>query len=374
MRYLKFKHSYGVLFCFPPFDLLYLPKYKSEGGFFMSKKIGLVLLLIVSLLLAGCGGQGPQEAQKAPETQQEATDNVEVKKVGILQLVEHPALDAARKGFMEGLKANGWEEGKNLVVQYQNAQNDQSNLQTMSNKLVGDKMDLILAIATPTAIALANETQEIPILITAVTDPVAANLVESMEKPNTNVTGTTDMNPIEEQLSLALEIISDIKTLGVIYNAGEVNSQVQVEILKEKALALGIEKIEEATVANASEVMQAAQSLVGRVDAIYIPTDNTIMSAYGAVVQVAEENKVPLFTGEASALEIGGIGTVGIDYFNLGKQTADMAHRVLKGSNPQDMPIEGQKEPQLIINKAGAERLGVTIPDSVLSRADKIIE
>lgn len=340
----------------------------------MSKKIGLVLLLIVSLLLAGCGGQGPQEAQKAPETQQEATDNVEVKKVGILQLVEHPALDAARKGFMEGLKANGWEEGKNLVVQYQNAQNDQSNLQTMSNKLVGDKMDLILAIATPTAIALANETQEIPILITAVTDPVAANLVESMEKPNTNVTGTTDMNPIEEQLSLALEIVPNIKTLGVIYNAGEVNSQVQVEILKEKALALGIEKIEEATVANASEVMQAAQSLVGRVDAIYIPTDNTIMSAYGAVVQVAEENKVPLFTGEASALEIGGIGTVGIDYFNLGKQTADMAHRVLKGSNPQDMPIEGQKEPQLIINKAGAERLGVTIPDSVLSRADKIIE
>lgn len=339
----------------------------------MFKKAGLILLLIFSLILAGCGGQEPQEVQESSGTQQEPADNGKVKKVGILQLVEHPALDAAREGFLEGLKAKGWEEGKNLVIQYQNAQNDQSNLQTMSNKLVNDKMDLILAIATPTAIALANETQEIPILITAVTDPVAANLVESMEKPNTNITGTTDMNPIEQQLQLALEIVPNIKTLGVIYNAGEVNSQVQVEILKEKAKAVGIE-VKEATVAYSSEVMQGAQSLVGRVEAIYIPTDNTIMSAYGAVVQVAEENKVPLFTGEASALETGGIGTVGIDYFNLGKQTADMADRVLNGSKPAEMPIEEQKDPQLIINKAGAERLGITIPDSVLGKANQVIE
>ncbi|NLT95921.1 MAG: ABC transporter substrate-binding protein [Clostridia bacterium] len=336
----------------------------------MFKKISLVLFLIISLILAGCGGQSSQTSGGAPE----ATDNGEVKKIGILQLVEHPALDAAREGFLDGLKANGWEEGKNITVQYQNAQNDQSNLKAMSNKLVNEKMDLILAIATPSAISLANETQEIPILITAVTDPVAANLVESMEKPNTNITGTTDMNPIEQQLKLALEIVPNIKTLGVIYNAGEINSQVQVEILKEKGKALGIENFVEATVANAGEVMQGAQSLVGRVDAIYIPTDNTVMSAYGAVVQVAEENKVPLFTGEATALETGGIGTVGIDYYNLGKQTADMADKVLKGSNPAEMPIEEQKDPQLIINKAGAERLGVTIPESFLNKADQVIE
>lgn len=331
----------------------------------MFRNVKLVVFLIAIFLLTGCSGQ---------ETNKQDAENQETKKVGILQLVEHPALDAAREGFLEGLKAAGWEEGKNLKIEYQNAQNDQSNLQTMSKKLVADQLDLILAIATPAAIAVANETQEIPILITAVTDPVTANLVKSMEKPETNITGTIDMNPIEQQLEFALEVLPELKNLGVIYNAGEINSQVQVDILKEKAKALGIENIVEATITYSSEVMQGAQSLIGRVDAIYIPTDNTVMSAYGAVVQVAEENKVPLFMGEASALKVGGIGTVGIDYFNLGKQTAEMAAKVLAGSSPQDMPVEEQKDPKLIINKAGAERIGVTIPDTLLNKAAEVLE
>jgi len=334
----------------------------------MQKKVWLVILLIVALFVVGCGGDKNQASSKNEGKQ------VEVKKVGILQIVEHPALDNARQGFLEGLKDAGWEEGKNLEVFYQNAQGDQTNLQAMSKKLVTDKMDLILAIATPSAIALANETEETPILITAVTDPVAANIVKSMEKPGTNVTGTTDMNPIEEQLKLILEVVPNINKLGVIYNAGEVNSQVQVALLKEKAKDLGATEVVEATIATSSEVMQAAQSLAGRVDALYIPTDNTVMSAYAAVVQVAEENKMPLFIAEASSLELGGIGTVGIDYFNLGKQTGEMASKVLAGADPAEMPVENQKDPKLIINKSGAERLGVTIPEDVLSKADQVIE
>ena len=328
----------------------------------MFKKVGLVVLLVVALLFTGCGGSTAEN------------NDGEVAKIGILQLVEHPALDAAREGFLDGLKEAGLEEGKNIQVDYQNSQNDKSNLQTMAKKLVTDKNDLILAITTDAAIVLANETQEIPILITAVTDPLEAKLVESMEKPSTNVTGTTDMNPIDEQLDLILEVVPEVKSLGVIYNAGEINSQVQVKILKELAQAKGIENVVEATVTASSEVMQGAQSLVGRVDAIYVPTDNTAVSAYATIVQVAEENKIPLFAGEARPIEQGGVGTFALDYYELGKQTALMAVRVLEGENPGEMAIETQKDPQLIINKSGAERLEITISEELLTRADKIIE
>ncbi|NMA02654.1 MAG: ABC transporter substrate-binding protein [Clostridia bacterium] len=328
----------------------------------MFKKVGLVVLLVVALLFTGCGGSTAEN------------NDGEVAKIGILQLVEHPALDAAREGFLDGLKEAGLEEGKDIQVDYQNSQNDKSNLQTMAKKLVTDKNDLILAITTDAAIVLANETQEIPILITAVTDPLEAKLVESMEKPSTNVTGTTDMNPIDEQLDLILEVVPEVKSLGVIYNAGEINSQVQVKILKELAQAKGIENVVEATVTASSEVMQGAQSLVGRVDAIYVPTDNTAVSAYATIVQVAEENKIPLFAGEARPIEQGGVGTFALDYYELGKQTALMAVRVLEGENPGEMAIETQKDPQLIINKSGAERLEITISEELLTRADKIIE
>ena len=328
----------------------------------MFKKVGLVVLLVVALLFTGCGGSTGEN------------NDGEVAKIGILQLVEHPALDAAREGFLDGLKEAGLEEGKDIQVDYQNSQNDKSNLQTMAKKLVTDKNDLILAITTDAAIVLANETQEIPILITAVTDPLEAKLVESMEKPSTNVTGTTDMNPIDEQLDLILEVVPEVKSLGVIYNAGEINSQVQVKILKELAGVKGIENVVEATVTASSEVMQGAQSLVGRVDAIYVPTDNTAVSAYATIVQVAEENKIPLFAGEARPIEQGGVGTFALDYYELGKQTALMAVRVLEGENPGEMAIETQKDPQLIINKSGAERLEITISEELLTRADKIIE
>jgi putative ABC transport system substrate-binding protein len=335
-----------------------------EPGRKMKRWLLPVLVLGLAFLMAGCGSGGSKQGVKS---------EAKAVKLGIIQIVEHPALDAARKGFLETLAANGYVEGKNLQVDFQNAQGDQSTLQAIARKFVQDKKDLILAIATPSAMAMANETRDIPILITAVTDPVEAKLVKSMEKPGTNVTGTTDMNPIMEQLQLLKELVPDAKKVGVIYNSSEVNSQVQVKIVKQEAPALGLTVVE-APVTASSEVVQAAQSLVGRVDAIYVPTDNTVVSSVAGVIQVAEKHKLPVIAGESNTVEAGALGTIGIDYYKLGQQTGEMALRVLKGEKPQDMPVEKQKDLSIVLNAKAAAAFGVTIPEELKKKASKIIE
>lgn len=338
----------------------------------MKKWVAGLLIASLLIILAGCGGQ---TEKKAPEKETKTTTSPGEKAVrlGVIQIIEHPALDAARKGFLEALAANGYAEGKNLQVDFQNAQGDQSTLQTIARKFVQDKKDLILAIATPSAIAMANETKEIPIFITAVTDPVEAKLVNNMEKPGTNVTGTTDMNPVKEQLELLKKLVPKAKKVGVIYNSSEVNSQVQVRIVKKEAPALGLE-IVEAPITATHEVMQGAQSLVGKVDAIYVPTDNTVVSAVAGVIKVAEEHKIPVLAGESNTVEAGAVGTIGIDYKKLGYQTGEMAIRVLKGAKPQDMPIEKQKELNIVLNAKAAQAMGVTIPEDLQKQASKVIK
>ena len=311
----------------------------------MRKVLAVLLAVFLILSFSGCSST-PSEPKIS---------------IGIIQIVEHPALDAAREGFLETLKQNGYVEGKNLTVDYQNAQNDQSTLQTIANKFASANHDLILAIATPSAVAVAASITDVPILITAVTDPVTAKLVNSMEKPGTNVTGTTDMNPIKEQFELLKKLVPEAKKVGIIYNAGEINSQVQVEIAKEVVKNLDIE-ISEASVATSADVLQAAQSFIGKVDAIYVPTDNTVVSARESVIQVTNSNKIPLIAGESSVIEAGGLATIGINYFNLGKQTGEMAIRILNGENPQDMPIESQKDFDIVINEETANLLGIEIP------------
>lgn len=319
--------------------------------------IGLVILMVITL--AGCGSSTPAAGNNAPPAENTSTNKTV--NIGIIQIVEHPALDSARQGFLETLKANGYEEGKNLKVDYQNAQGDQSVLQSIAQKFAASKYDLVLAIATPSAQAMAAATADIPILITAVTDPVTAKLVNSLEKPGTNVTGTTDMNPIKEQFELLVKIVPNAKKVGVIYNAGEVNSQVQVDIAKKVAADLKLSLVE-ATVATSADVLQAAQSLDRKVDAIYVPTDNTVVSAAQSVVQAANKMKLPIISGESSVVDAGGIGTIGINYKKLGAQTGEMAVKVLKGSKPQDMPIESQKQYDTIINDAAAKAIGIEIP------------
>jgi putative ABC transport system substrate-binding protein len=329
------------------------------------RKIFVLLLTVVLCIgiFAGCGTQ-----KNDAEEQSSKSDEV---KLGIIQIVEHEALDASRNGFLDVLKENGYAEGENLKVDYQNAQGDMPTAQTIAKKFVSEKSDLVLAIATPTAQAMAGATAEIPILITAVTDPVGAQLVNSMEKPETNVTGTTDMNPVKEQLQLMKELVPNVKNVGIIFNTSEQNSEVQVEIARQAAPELGLE-LKEAVATNSSEVMQAAQSLVGKVDAIYVPTDNTVVSAVESVIKVSEDNNIPIISGESSTVKKGALGTVGIDYYKLGRQTGEMALDIINGKNPAEMPVQKQKEMSVVINKNTADKFSLEIPQSILDKAEII--
>lgn len=315
----------------------------------------IVLLTVLFVLASGAVGVGAQPI-----------------KIGVTQIEEHPALDAARDGFIERLAELGYAEGVDVEYDIQSAQGDMGTALTIAQKFQADGVDLVLAVATPTAQAAAQVLRDTPILITAVTDPVVAELVDSVEQPGTNVTGTSDLTPVKNQLELLKEIAPDASRVGIIYNAGEVNSVVQVDIAKAEAGALGL-TIVEATVTNTGEVMQAAQSLIGRVDAIYVPTDNTAVSAIESVIMVAEQARVPLIAGEDLSVESGAMATIGIDYYVLGRQTADIAARVLQGADPATTAIEYLDDMNIVINVDAAERMGVTLSDELLQRASRII-
>lgn len=325
----------------------------------MRRWVVVLSILLLSLSMFGCGSASNKQPEKV--------------KVGIIQWAEHTALDAARQGFLETLKKNGYEEGKNLEVDFQNAQADASTASTIANQFVGQKVDLILAIATPAAQAVASKTSDIPILITAVTDPVAAGLVKSLEKPETNVTGTTDMNPIKEQLELLKQLVPSAKKVGVVYNTSEKNSEVQVNLAKSLGQEMGLSFVD-AVATNTNEVLQAAQSLVGRVDAIYVPTDNTAVAAITSIVQVGEQHKIPVVVAEAGGVDKGALATIGIDYYRLGQQTGEMALRVIKGEKPASMAIEQQKDFQLVLNLKAAQAMGVKIPQELIDKADRVIK
>jgi len=293
--------------------------------------------------------------------------------IGISQFVEHPSLDLAREGFIDQLAEEGFIEGENIKIDLQNAQADFSTAQTIAQRFNQNKVDLVLAIATPSAQTAANVLKNTPVLITAVTDPVEAGIVQSMEKPGANITGTTDMNPVAKQLELIRDFLPEVKDIGILYNPGEVNSTVQVKLAKEKAKEMGV-KLEEATVSNSSEVSLAVSSLVDKVDAIYVPTDNIIVSAMPTVLQTAHNRQVPVFASENNSVEQGAIATLGIDYYQLGKQTGSMAARILNGSNPAEMPVESSKQLKLYINKKSAEEINLKIPEDLLESADIIFE
>jgi putative ABC transport system substrate-binding protein len=330
----------------------------------MRSRVVSLLVVILSLgLLIGCSNQGTDKAAEVDKPI----------KVGIIQIVEHPALDAAREGFIEELATAGYKEGENITYDYKNAQGDMATAQTIAKQFAYDELDLILAIATPTAQAVANSVKETPILITAVTDPKSAGLVESLEEPGANITGTSDLTPVKKQLELLTEIVSDVKKVGIIYNGGEINSVVQAELAEKAAKELGLELVP-VTVSSSNEVYQGAQSLVGRVKAIYVPTDNTVVSAIQSVVKVANENDLPLVVGEDNSVENGGLATVGINYYQLGRQTAKMAVKVLAGEDPATMPIQYLENTDLVINLKAAKEMNIEISQEIIDRAKKVIE
>ncbi|MFH5821200.1 ABC transporter substrate-binding protein [Georgenia sp. AZ-5] len=324
-------------------------------------------LAATALTLAACGSDsGADGTDAAGGGEQDAVE------IGITQIVSHTSLDAARDGFKNALAENGYVEGENVTYDEQNAQGDQATATSIANKFASDGKDLVLAIATPTAQAAAQAITDIPILITAVTEPAEAGLVDSWEAPGGNITGTSDLNAVEEQLGLIKELAPDATTVGVVYSSGEVNSQVQVDLAEEAAEKLGL-TLELATITTSGEVQQAANSL--DVDAFYVPTDNNVVSALDALVQVAEEKQVPVVVGEGDSVANGGVATYGFDYEQLGYQTGLMAVKILdEGADPAEMPIETPTDLQLYVNPAAAERMGVTIPAELLDSADVVVE
>ena len=325
------------------------------------KALAAGLMLTLALGVMGCGADTKEAPKKAEKVN-----------VGIVQLVEHAALDAANKGFVEGLASKGYKEGQNIAYDRQNAQADQSNLQNIAHRFVNNKVNLICAIATPAAQTVANVTSDIPIVATAVTDYKTAKLVKDNAKPGTNVTGTTDMNPVEQQLDLLLKVVPNAKSVGTIYCSSEVNSQLQVDILKKAATAKGV-TIKEATVSNVNDIQQAARSLVGKVQAIYVPTDNVLASAMPTLVSVTEEAKLPVICGEGGMVKAGGLATLGVDYYKLGFQAGEMAADILSGkSKPADMAIQAQKEFKAMVNLKEAEKIGLKVPEDVLKGAELV--
>lgn len=340
------------------------------------KKISRIIALLMAALMvfavSACAGTTTSAPSASASDSAAPSGTAEkVFKIGILQYVEHPALDAARDGFIQALKDNGYEDGKNITLDVQNAQADAANLKTISQRFVNNNEDLILAIATPAAQSLASETTTIPVLGTAITDYVSAKLVNSNDAPGGNITGTTDMNPIKEQIDLMVKLVPTVKTVGLLYTSSEDNSVTQAKLVKEACEKLGLAVVE-ATVTNSNDVQQVTQSLVGKVNAIYIPTDNVFASAMPIVAQITTANKIPTICGESNMVLGGGFATLGIDYNKLGYQTGEMAVKVLKGeAKPADMAIESQSDYAFTINGEVAEAIGITIPadlkDSVVT-------
>ena len=293
--------------------------------------------------------------------------------VAVTAIVEHPALDAARQGIQDELAAEGYVAGKNLDFRFESAQGNPAIAAQIAQKFVGDALDVIVPISTPSAQAVAAANKTIPIVFTAVTDPVGAKLVASLERPGGNVTGMTDLSPIGAHLDLIKEITPDVASLGVIYNPGEANSVTLLDLLRQEAPARGIE-IEEAAAPRSSDVLAAAQSLVGKVDAIYVPTDNTVVTALEAVVGVGIENELPVYAGDTDSVPRGAIAALGFNYHDVGIQTGKIVARVLRGEAPADIPVQRVEITELYVNPEAAGRMGVTIPDAVIARAKTVVE
>jgi putative ABC transport system substrate-binding protein len=293
--------------------------------------------------------------------------------VAVTAIVEHPALDACRDGIRDELKAAGYEEGKNLRFVYESAQGNSGTAVQIAQKFVGEDPDVIVPISTPSAQAVVAATSEIPIVFTAVTDPLGAKLVPSLEKPGGNVTGMSDLSPIAKHLDLIKEITPDAKKIGVTYNPGEANSVTLLNLLKELGAPAGYE-IVEAAAPKSSDVLTAAQSLVGKADVIYVPTDNTIVSALEAVLKVGIDNQIPVYAGDTDSVKRGAIATIGFNYYDVGRQTGQIVVRVLKGEKPGDIPVAGVEITELVVNPGAAEKMGIAIPEAVIAKAKEVVK
>lgn len=323
----------------------------------MKKMFGFIICLVALLTVAFF------------TTKTETVTKKEKPMVGILQLTSHPALDLIYKGIVDELNDAGYIDGETMTLDFQNAQGDQSNLNSMSTRFVSRGADVMVGIATPSAQALANSSQDIPIVLGAVTDPEGSGLVKSNEAPGGNITGVSDLTPIKEQFSLIKEILPEAQTIGILYSSSEDNSIVQADQAIEIAEEMGLDT-QVMTVSSTNDVAQVASTLAAQVDAIWVPTDNTIASAMNTLVSAADSNLIPVFPAVDTMVEEGGLATVGLDQYELGRLTGEMVVAILNGdADPSTTPIRYLDQGNIIINEEKAEQLGITIPTQVLEKA-----
>jgi putative ABC transport system substrate-binding protein len=295
-------------------------------------------------------------------------------KIGILKWVTHGALDAAEQGFIDALRDNGYTDGENITLDKQNANDNSTTAASIADKFVNNQSDLILAIATPAVQSVQSKTETIPVLGTAVTDYVRANLVESNANPGKNISGTSDLTPIAEQFDMLLQVLPHTQTVGIIYNSSEDNSAIQAEDAKMIAESKGLSVVIR-TFSSINDIPQTAASLAREVDAFWVPTDNMLASAMNVLIERTMENSIPVVCGEENMVKGGGTFTIGITYYELGYQTGEMAARILKdGASPANMPIEFQNKMAVAIHKANADALGIVFPAEILAVAVDLSE
>lgn len=325
----------------------------------------ITIMAMVVALLTGCATNAETSEPKAAEASNEAKETTSNDKIqiGIIQPVEHPSLNQIREYIIKGLEEQGLKD--KVEITYKDAQGDMSNINTIISQFVGDEMDVIVPIGTGAAQSAAAATKDIPVIFAAASYPLEAGLVKDLNKPEANVTGVSDAIDVKQIFDLALELTPDTKTFGFIYNSGEVNSVAAIEKAKEYLDEKEIEYVE-ATITNSSELLQAVQSLVGKADAIFTPTDNTVASAMPVLSSEAINNGIPVYTGADSMVADGGFATVGVDYTVLGRQVADMVKRVIDGEQISDIPVETLKEYEKIINTTTAKQISVELSEEAL--------
>lgn len=321
-----------------------------------------ILLVLSLLLLVGCAKGGKDES---------ASSGDDVLKIGILQFAQHPSLDNCREGVIEGLKEEGFVEGKNLKIDYQNAQADMGISAQIANSFVSNKVDMIIAIATPAAMSAYNATlnTDIPVVYTALSDPVAAQVADENKNPVGNITGTSDILPVEEQLKMIREILPDAKNIGILHTSSEANSDSMLKIYKNLAGKYNFKIVDEA-INTTSDIPLATDNILSKVDAITNLLDNTVVNSLPTILDKASEKKIPVFGSEIEQVKMGCLGSEGIEYISLGNQTGKMASKILKGEKKaKEMPYETILEPNLYLNSKVAENLGIKIPKDLSDRA-----
>ena len=330
-------------------------------------KINKIFISFIVLLVCVLG-YGLYSSNKGEEK------NVEEKKVkvGVLQLLSHPALDQIYKGLEDGLAKEGYIVGKNLQLDLQNAQGDQSNLVSMGQKLVSDNNNLLVGITTPATLSLSNATKDKPIIMAGITYPVEAGLIKSENNPGNNITGVSDRTPIKQQLEVMKQILPKMKKVGILYTASEDNSVKQAQEAEKLAKELGLE-VKVSTVANTNDIQQVTETLAAETDAIFVPIDNTIASAMATVVKVTDAKKVPVFPSSDTMVADGGLLGIGVDQYKIGIETGKVIAKVLKGADTKTMPIVLANEGVIYLNEAKAKQLGIEIPQDIKDKA-KVVD